>query len=163
MRLRLVHALPASPERLWRALEDPDFQALSQSTARVARAVVEEGVKDGLPWRLARMTARDPLPPPARAAMGVERLTWDQEETVDAARFTVRWRVSAAAISDRFRGEGTWTLRPAPHGTDRVIEGDVSVAIPLIGGKIESAIARRLTESYDHNAAQISAWLREHP
>ncbi|MCA2205683.1 DUF2505 domain-containing protein [Nocardia rosealba] len=66
------------------------------------------------------------------------------EAHVDGAPATVRGRV---------------TLTPTATGCEGSVTGTIEVKIPLFGGKIEAAIAERLTELLSNEATFTEQWL----
>ena len=100
---------------------------------------------------------------PAAAARFVKsdlRVTFTEEWTLNEAGATSRTSVTldGAPVSV----EATSTLSPSDAGSAREVSGNLSVRVPLLGGRIEKeAVARvgRLTDSEQASAAQ---WLEEH-
>ena len=100
---------------------------------------------------------------PAAAARFVKsdlRFSFTEEWTRGEARATSRTSVTVdgAPVSV----EATSTLASDDAGCTRDVTGNVSVRVPLLGGRIEKeAVARvgRLTENEQASAAQ---WLEEH-
>lgn len=107
-------------------------------------------------------TVRPELIPAAAARFVTSdlRVSFTEEWTTNEAGATSRTSVTVdgAPVSV----EATSTLAPADAGSVRVVTGNVSVRVPLLGGRIEKeAVARvgRLTENEQASAAQ---WLEEH-
>ncbi|MFE3291317.1 DUF2505 domain-containing protein [Rhodococcus sp. NPDC059234] len=57
---------------------------------------------------------------------------------------------------------GTMTLAADGTGTILTMEGKVEVKLPLIGGRIESAIADQVSELLDNENEFTARWLSEH-
>ena len=88
------------------------------------------------------------------------RIAFTEEWTTNEAEATSRTSVTVdgAPVSV----EATSTLTPSEAGSTREVSGNLSVRVPLLGGRIEKeAVARvgRLTENEQASAAQ---WLEEH-
>lgn len=100
---------------------------------------------------------------PAAAARFVKsdlRVTFTEEWTLNEAGATSR--TSVAVDGAPVSVEATSTLTPSDAGSVREVSGNLSVRVPLLGGRIEKeAVARvgRLTDSEQASAAQ---WLEEH-
>ena len=100
---------------------------------------------------------------PAAAARFVKsdlRVSFTEEWATNEAGATSRTSVTVdgAPVSV----EATSTLNPSDAGSDREVSGNLSVRVPLLGGRIEKeAVARvgRLTANEQASAAQ---WLEEH-
>ena len=100
---------------------------------------------------------------PAAAARFVKsdlRVTFTEEWTLNEAGATSR--TSVAVDGAPVSVEATSTLTPTDAGSAREVSGNLSVRVPLLGGRIEKeAVARvgRLTENEQASTAQ---WLEEH-
>jgi len=100
---------------------------------------------------------------PAAAARFVKsdlRVTFTEEWTLNEAGATSR--TSVAVDGAPVSVEATSTLTPTDAGSAREVSGNLSVRVPLLGGRIEKeAVARvgRLTANEQASAAQ---WLEEH-
>lgn len=100
---------------------------------------------------------------PAAAARFVKsdlRVTFTEEWTLNEAGATSRTSVTVDGAP--MSVEATSTLTGTETGCTREVTGNVSVRVPLLGGRIEKeAVARvgRLTENEQASAAQ---WLEEH-
>lgn len=163
MRLSLRHPLPAPVERAWEQLQTPDYAAALSEVAAVDREVLQTGSAGGLPSRTVRLTGRKPLPGAVAKLLGSSQIRYVQEERIDAAARTIHWRVTAPDLSDRFEAQGTWRIIAEGTSSVRLIEGEIRVSIPLVGGKIERAVVEELTASYDKSAAFAQRWLTERP
>lgn len=100
---------------------------------------------------------------PAAAARFVKsdlRVTFTEEWTLNEAGATSRTSVTVDGAP--MSVEATSTLTGTETGCTREVTGNVSVRVPLLGGRIEKeAVARvgRLTANEQASAAQ---WLEEH-
>ncbi|TLF57309.1 DUF2505 domain-containing protein [Nocardia cyriacigeorgica] len=79
---------------------------------------------------------------------------------------TENWTGTAATFEARVEGapaevRGTITLSDIDAGSTAVIEGSIEVKVPLFGGKIEAAIAERLTELLAEETEFTNAWISE--
>jgi hypothetical protein len=50
---------------------------------------------------------------------------------------------------------GTSKVLPTDTGCERIIEGEIKVAIPLVGGTIEKVVFEQIEKSYDRAADVI--------
>jgi hypothetical protein len=57
------------------------------------------------------------------------------------------------------RAEGTFRLEANSSTCVRVAEGDVHVAVPLVGRKVEAAIISGLAEHAEAEAEVLQEWL----
>ncbi|NEW39520.1 DUF2505 domain-containing protein [Nocardia cyriacigeorgica] len=79
---------------------------------------------------------------------------------------TESWTGNSATFEARVEGapaevRGTITLSDVDAGATAVVDGGIEVKVPLFGGKIEAAIAERLTELLAEETEFTNAWLSE--
>jgi uncharacterized protein YndB with AHSA1/START domain len=67
--------------------------------------------------------------------------------------------ISITAPGKPTKAEGTITLKPAGTGTTEVVELEVKVKVPLIGGKLEQLMADQIDSGYDVEHQVGQAWL----
>ena len=84
--------------------------------------------------------------PMVAAAIDPSKLSWVQESSHDLAAGTTTFRFLPDNYADRFSASGGTRIAPAPSGSVRVLSGEVKVRAPLVGGKVEKAIAEGLEE-----------------
>jgi len=107
-------------------------------------------------------TVRPELIPPAasRFVKGDLRVTfveeWSREEAVARSRSTVT--VEGAPVSFR----AVSVLSPSGQGAERDVTGDVSVRIPLLGGRIEKEAVARAGRVIERERELAASWLEEH-
>ena len=100
---------------------------------------------------------------PAAAARFVKsdlRISFTEEWTTNEAGATSRTSVTVdgAPVSV----EATSTLAPAEAGSVRDVTGNVSVRVPLLGGRIEKEAVARVGRLTDNEQASAAQWLEEH-
>ncbi len=71
----------------------------------------------------------------------------DGRATINGVPAEIRYRTRVAANGD---------------GTDLVVDAEVKVGIPLIGGKIEKVVAEQVTKLLAAEAEYAEKWLAEH-
>ncbi|MFT5684090.1 MAG: hypothetical protein ACI8RZ_005031 [Myxococcota bacterium] len=161
MKMNVRHRLPASPDVAWREIfSDAYSQAVAAQTGANSERISEE-VKDGKRLIRSRVTLARELPSAAAKVMGGKHLTYVLEERIDDANHILQWRVLVDKVSDKVKAEGVFRLLPAAEGCERVIQGEVTVGVPLIGRKIEASIAAELEKSYEATAKFAHQWLIE--
>ena len=64
-------------------------------------------------------------------------------------------------MKDKVTAKGTMTMRRVANGVERVVDGEVTVRVPLVGKKIEKAILGSVTSSYEQAAQITQKWLAE--
>lgn len=161
MKMNVRHRLPASPDVAWREIfSEPYSQAITVHTGTSSERISEE-VKDGKRLVRSRVTLARELPGAAAKVMGSKHLVYVLEERIDDANHTVQWRVLVDKVSDKVKAGGIFKLVAAGDGCDRIIQGEVSVAVPIIGRKIEAGIAAELEKSYEATARFAQKWLTD--
>ena len=107
-------------------------------------------------------TARPDLLPAAasRFVKGALHISFTEEWTRDEAGATSRTSVTVdgAPVSV----EATSTLAPADAGCIRDVTGNVSVRVPLLGGRIEKEAVAHLGRVVEREQALAANWLEEH-
>jgi len=100
---------------------------------------------------------------PAAAARFVKsdlRVTFTEEWATNEAGATSRTSVTVdgAPVSV----EATSTLSPSDAGSAREVSGNVSVRVPLLGGRIEKEAVTHLGRVVEREQALATNWLEEH-
>jgi Protein of unknown function (DUF2505) len=99
------------------------------------------------------------LDPLARRLLGNRRLTWVQELRLGrdgAGRLTFE----AEADPSRLHGRADVTLKPDDGGTRRTVDGDLVVAVPVVGGSAERRIVPGLLRRLDIEADALDRRIR---
>ena len=100
---------------------------------------------------------------PAAAARFVKsdlRISFTEEWARDEAGATSRTSVTVdgAPVSV----EATSTLSPSDAGSAREVSGNLSVRVPLLGGRIEKEAVSHLGRVVEREQALAAQWLEEH-
>ena len=100
---------------------------------------------------------------PAAASRFVKsdlRVTFTEEWTLNEAGATSRTSVTVdgAPVSV----EATSTLNPSDAGSAREVSGNLSVRVPLLGGRIEKEAVAHLGRVVEREQALATQWLEEH-
>jgi hypothetical protein len=162
MLLDLRHPFPCRAEVFWEITSDPAFMAAADDEAEIIREKLEERVmEDGRVFHRLRYTSRRPLPAVAARLMGTPHVSFEQNEWIDNERLSLEWVVKSPIGGDRFRAKGTYRVLPAIPGCERVVQGEIRVAVPLVGGPIEKQIVAEIKHSYDRAAEVLLRWLQE--
>lgn len=149
MRFRIEQRLAAPVERVEAALLDPAwYEAVTASPAVWAPELLEVTDADGPVVGLrVRYRFRGSLNPAASRVVDASRLSWVELSSLDRDTHTIDLRIEPDDYADRLRfSDGSVVLRPEGEVTARVLEGDVKVKVPLVGGKVEGAVVSGLRE-----------------
>lgn len=162
MKFHVVHRFSSSARQYWDATDTESCNAAIDTATAVKRELLEETTRPGRRWQKVRSVPDRRLPGVVAAAIGSDRLVLIQEQDYDDEKLVLKFRATPEArkVAGKVRCEGTLTVRDRGDGTcERVVKGEISVAIPLVGGKIEKQVVDQLTDGYDRNATAISGWL----
>ncbi len=166
MKFHCVHRFSASARRYWSATDTDTCNADIDRATAVTRETLEETRLTGRRRQRVRSVPDRRLPGVVARAIGSDRLVLIQELDYDDEKLVLKFRAipEARKVAGSVRCEGTLTVRDRGDGTcERVVKGEISVAIPLVGRKIEKQVVDQLTDGYDRNAKAISAWLEANP
>jgi hypothetical protein len=152
MKLRIAHRFPCSARDFWNATRGPDYEAALTAGSEVDLEALGVEERAGHRVERVRVKPRRELPAVAAKAVGSARLSWVQETEFDDAALGTRWRVTPDVLPGKVRCEGTSRIVDVPGGCERIIEGEIAVAIPLIGGTVEKHVLEQLQSSYDRAA-----------
>ena len=163
MRFSIEHRFEVDLATFERHINDPALLARLAGVPGLARRELIEARDEGpvRRWRF-RVHSDEDVPAAARAVLRPEMLAWVEESSYDARTHTFAWRI----VPDHFRAiaHAHGTAAVAAEGERAVrrrIEGDVRIAVPLLGARIEAMIVARLRRSYDAVARAEAAFLAE--
>ena len=103
------------------------------------------------------------LPSVARRVIDPSKLSWIEETSIDASRWTAVFTMTPTHYSSFFRCKGTWHLVERPGETTRVIEGELKVnsPVPFVGGQVEKAIVSGLRERLAEEPPLLERWVAD--
>ena len=164
VQLRARHKFPGTPTAVADILFDPAFHT-GLDLPDLSRPEVVEHTENGSE-RLLRLRYEfvGHLDPIARRLLAGRRLTWLQELRLDRDRGMGRLTFAAEAEPNKLYGSAAVSLVAvdAPDGTactHRIVEGDLYVKVPLVGGTAERRIVPGLVARLDVEAAALTAVL----
>jgi hypothetical protein len=160
MKISARHAFACTPQQLHDLLDDEAFNHRLLDAARIDAEVLQNERIDGVMVRRVRCVSRDELPGFMSKAMGIQRLEYEQRSTTDPASGDIRWEVHPAMGGDRVQTRGTTVVRPTAGGCERIVDGECTVRIRLIGGKVEKLLVDGTHQRYEEAAALIRAELQ---
>lgn len=158
--MTLTHTFTMPPDRLAATLLDLGFQeSLSDIGALKERRVLsQESSGDGL-LRRVRCVLDVQLNGVARSLLGDGDPAWVEVAAWAPASQKWTWHVDPEVGENLLEARGTTSIAPgADGGSEKVIEADVRVKVPLYGGKVEGWIAEGLRRAYDEEADRLSRW-----
>jgi hypothetical protein len=150
----LEHSFPDIPVDVFEAhLNHPDLiKALDKMPAFRSRDLVskKDNGDGSTTWRF-KVVAGGDVPPAVRKVLSEEMLTWHEDTRFVPAEHTIHWTITplAAQAQKLLESHGIWKLIPAGKGTRRIIEGNITVKVPLLGKVVEQYLASELKRNYD--------------
>lgn len=158
MKLAVRHTFPCTLDVFWQMFWDEDYDRMMSKAAGVTRETLwdrQEG--DERIWRM-RFIPDQELPRMVASAVGTNKLVYEQESRLDTDK-VLHWDVVPAVVPDKVTARGTMKALAAGGGVERVVDGEIAVRIPLVGGRIEKAIHKSVLESYERAYEVSLEWL----
>jgi hypothetical protein len=161
VRFHAEHRFAGSVDALAALLLDPDFHGQLR-LPDVSLPQVVEATSDGDEGVLRlRYEYTGQLDPIARRLLGNRKLTWLQDMRLDRSSGTGTLAFHAEADPNRLHGRADVTLRALDgDGSVRRIDGQLKVAVPVVGGTAERRIIEGLKRRLDVEAEALDERLR---
>jgi carbon monoxide dehydrogenase subunit G len=157
MRLRHDLVYDAPPQAVFAMLADPAFrEAVCTARDVVSAEVSLERTGTGFTLTVDQEQRTDDLPAFARAFAGETTRTVQHEDWADTASGTVRIEAPGKPTTVN----GTVTLRAEGSGTREVVELEVKVKVPVVGGKLEKLMSEKILAGLDAEHSVGTAYLR---
>lgn len=158
MKLSVSHTFPCTEDVFWQMFWDDEYDRMMTESAGFTRETLwdrQEG-SDRV-WRM-RFIPDQKLPAMVARAVGTDRLIYEQVSRLTPDR-VLHWEVFPAVVPEKVTAKGTMRIQPVRGGVDRIVEGEISVRIPIIGGRIEKQIHSSVLDSYRRAADVATRWL----
>ena len=153
MRFRLEQHFSLPPERVAPAFVDPAFYDAMEGLPTVGRPEVLDRQADGDSVRLRiRYRFTGDLSSAARRVVDPAKLTWVEASTHDLTARRTTFVLHPDHYASRFSCEGGYRFEPEGEGTRRLVEAELRVRFPLVGGAVERALVSGLS---DHLANEV--------
>jgi DNA-binding transcriptional regulator YbjK len=162
VKFRIEQRIPAPLAAVEAALLDRDFVAATADLPKLGAPEVLEQRRDGdrAHQRIRyRFTAQ--LSSAVTRVVDPEKLTWIDDATYDLTSHTSRHRILPDNYADRLQASYDVTLEPLGDSTRRVAAGELTVHVPLVGGRVERAIVDGLEEHATAEAELLGRWIAE--
>ncbi len=147
MELSLTSDFNATPEAVWATFDSEAFQARLAAESGMVKKVLEDREEDGLRHRRTQVERTKPLPGFVAKVLGTKKLTYIQIDQCNPAANHSDWKVEVPALGDRVSVSGRTSFTATPTGCHRVMKGNVSVRVPLVGKAVEKAVANSFTKT----------------
>ena len=159
MRFRHELTYDAAPAQVYAMLADPEFRRQSCEAMQVISADVqlqpERDGSEGFSLVIDQLQNTRDLPAFARTFAGestqaIQREVW-QDTTTGSLSIESPGKPTSAT--------GTIRLEPSGAGTTEVVELEIKVRVPLIGGRLEKLMAEKVAAGMDVEHSVGVAWL----
>jgi Protein of unknown function (DUF2505) len=159
MKFRHELTYDAPPDAVFAMLADPAFREASCAAMEVISADVRldrEG--EGFTLVIDQLQNTRDLPAFARTFAGESTQAIQREVWRSPAEGSLEIESPGKPTSAR----GTIRLEAAGSGTTEVVELDIKVKVPLIGGRLEKLMAEKVAAGMDVEHTVGVTWLEEH-
>lgn len=167
MKYTITDEFATTPQRYWEVFFDEEYNRRLFEHLRVGYELLEtrrEGEGESLVIR-----RRQKLSPQRELPSIFQKFVKGAAYYVEDNRFVARTDsievvTTPSFMADSIVTRGTYRLEVAgPRAVRRVWDGEVTVKIPLVGGKAEKFIVDEVTASYRATTEFTRRWLAEHP
>jgi hypothetical protein len=156
MKFRHELTYDAPPADVFEMLADPAFREAACAAQDVISAAVHlEREGNGFSLTIDQAQRTDDLPTFARTFAGDSTRAIQREEWEDSTGGTLR--IDAPGKPSEVKG--TITLRPEGTGAREIVELDLRIKVPLVGGRLEKLLADRIAAGMDAEHEVGVAWL----
>ena len=155
MQIRISHSFPVPPRTYWDGTREPELDEKIAEASDIDVTVIERRRDGARTHDELRVSPRKELPALAQRALGAKRFSYVQVVDSDDDTMTTAWQVLMDVIPDKVSCAGTSRVVATAEGCERIIEGEIKVSIPLVGGAIERVVLEQLERSYDRAAEVI--------
>jgi len=146
----------AGPDAVFRLLGDRAFrEEVCRAAGAASYDVSVRATDTGLESVIETASPVDGMPPIVRKLLGASLRLRQEERWTSPSAGTMRVSIPGTPGSIH----GTLTLVATATGAAQTVEADIKVAIPLIGGKIETLVASGLGHVIREQARVAADWL----
>ncbi len=146
----------------WKMYWDERFDEMLQQGATVDRALLSEEKTGDVVRRRIRFTPHKELPRAIASLIGSKKLIYEQDNTFEPARSRMLWEVIPTILPGKLTAKGTFQVNATPTGCEQVIDGEITVNVRFVGGKIEQAVVAEVVKSYEQTAGTCREWLKQY-
>src|SRR5688572_6887655 len=153
MRFTLEHTFAAPVDAVEKASNSREYQDMLDDLPNLGKRKVTslEERPDGSMHRVTHYTLGAQLPAPVVAVLG-QSATWDEVADYDPATHTWTFEIKPHVLGGRLKCRGSYRFEGAGEKTTRVVDVDIKVKVPLVGGRVENEIKKGLVETMDAEA-----------
>jgi hypothetical protein len=161
VKFRLEHRFDASLDTVEAAMVDPVFlESTRLPDVGPPKVLSREDQGDTVTLRV-HYEYTGSLDALARRVLRSGDVAWVQETTLDRRTHRTTFNVTPEVYPDRFRCGGVMQLSDL-GATERVIDGELKIRVPLFASRAERLILPGLRSRMNHEAELLDEWLKEH-
>ncbi len=150
MKLYVESDLPVDPATAWKVFESDAFdERLRQQTNMQVERISLTQESEHIVVRRLRYTSGSELPKLVAKALGGKHLTYTQTNRMDYSTNRLEWTVELPVLADRVTVKGTTSMTATASGSRRIVDGEITVKMRLIGGQIEKVVVGEFQKSMD--------------
>jgi hypothetical protein len=160
VRFEIVHQFDIPLDALELAVVSPDLiEALAPRLPNVETVTqLSHSMRDGAFERVWSYRSNVKIPRFARPYVTPEMLGWNEESCYDLEKHSANWSIVPhvkPAWRKFFASSGTYRLVQRGNGSARVIEGNLSLEVPVVKQVAERAILREVKKAFDAEALAL--------
>lgn len=160
MKLDIRHTFPVTPDEFWDMFWDEEFERRNAQGSTMLRELLSERMDGRVRVQRWRYTSTKPVPGPMAKILGVDKISYEQDNRYDPDAKSLTWKVIPMVMAEKVTAEGTFSVRPiGATDCERVVSGLIEVRVPFVGGKVEQMIMDSVTSAYENGAAQVKAFI----
>ncbi|HOX46925.1 MAG TPA: DUF2505 family protein [Myxococcota bacterium] len=159
MHFQVEHTIRIPFERYYDVVLSDDFLRWAGKKMKVAeRSLVRNEESGGLLYRTVR-TAWD-VSERAQRFLKAPRFELEERLVLDRARHTYTWEYAPSVWANRFSARGSGRLEQAGAHVKRVVEGEITVRVFLLGGRFERKVAERMRAFVTRQGDSVEEYYR---
>ena len=162
MNFRIEQRIPAPLAAVEAALLDSHFVAATADLPKLGAPELLENARDSdRAHQRIRYHFTAPLSGAVTRVVDPAKLTWVDDATYDLTSHTSRHRILPDNYADRLQATYDVTLEALGDSTRRLVTGELTVHVPLVGGRVERTIVDGLEEHANAEAELLGRWIAE--
>lgn len=155
MRLEIVDDFPCEPDTLFALFTSEALATRVRESSSSRREDLAERMDGDVLVRSTRISPRRELPSMLTKLLGPAGLAYTQTDRFHAPTRTITWELDVERSQGRASITGTVRVLPAPAGCRRLVQAEVIVRLPLVGGRIEEHVGAEIRRTYARSAGLL--------
>jgi hypothetical protein len=160
VRLHAEHDFAATPQEVAEALVDPDFAPELAGLPDVGKVeVVEAGSQGGMRFLSVRLVYEGSVEGIAAKVLGPTAPSWVQTYRFDVDAARGRLEIVPESHGSLIDCSADVVLIAEDTTTRRIVDGQLTIRLPVVGGRAERALAPAIGARIDVEADLLTGWL----